>query len=645
MNRRKKIGLLTALPERIHSRHTISGVLNQCEKYGYDLCVFGAMGYPDSLMKSYKKGEDNIFDLADLNNLDGLIVDTAQLLVDPNGEIIDHLCKRLKEKTGFPAVALEVPIEGIPMISNRDEAVLREMCRHVIEVHGKIKICIITGHKGNESAEFRLKIFLDEIYKHGLTVEQEHIIYGNFWYDSGDKLAEDLLSGAIAMPEAVICASDYMALGLISKLDGNGIKIPDDLIVIGFDATDEGSCNKITLSSYEANDANSAADAVDYIRSIIEPNAEISPYEADTAKRFNPAMSCGCEPDYLCSARSLKNSLYLQSRNYADPDTLNHIDIGLLMESYVLESFTASQTPEECMKKIYDNTYLLYPFKNFYLCLTENWLDIYQGRRQGYPDKMRVAVATSSVGDPSFYTEEESVLFDTSLMIPKLWEETDEPSVYYFSPLHFDGNLLGYTVIRRDIHDTYLLNLVHRNWMRFVNNALEMIRNKKRLQMLSVRDELTGAYNRRGMNAALEKMLSEADNSSSMLVCVIDMDALKIINDTYGHAEGDECIKLVSKAVTCIARKNEICVRAGGDEFYLIGVGKYAQAETQLRINEFEEIMARIGQTGDKPYRVTASIGAALRLIDDQQFNVAEIISEADAIMYNNKVIQKKKRV
>lgn len=642
MKRRKKIGLLTALPERLHSKRTIAGILNQCGKYGYDLCVFGAMGYPDFFMESYNRGESNILELADLDNLDGIIIDTAQLLVDFNGDIISRLCDRLKAKPELPAVALEVPIEGLPMIPNCDENILREMCRHVIEVHGKKKICIITGHKGNESAEFRLRIFLDEIAKHGLTVAQEHIVYGNFWYDSGDDLAEKILSGAISMPEAVICGSDYMALGLISRLSRNGIRIPEDMIVIGFDATDEAANSKITLTSYEANDANSAADAVDYIRRIIEPGAEILPYKADTLKSFNPAMSCGCEPDYRRSARLSRNSLYLQSRNYRDPETMDHVDIGLLMESYVLESFTASQTPEECMEKIYNNTYLIYPFKNYYLCLTENWLDIDQGRTDGYPDKMRVVVATSSVGDPSFH-KEEGVLFDTKQMIPKLWEENEEPSVFYFSPVHFDGKLLGYSVIQRDIRDTYQLNLVHRNWLRFVNNALEMIRNKKRLQMLSVRDELTGVYNRRGMNAVVQQMLAEADVGSSLFVCVIDMDRLKYVNDTFGHAEGDLCIKLISSIVTDIAQNDEICVRAGGDEFYLIGVGLYTHEDMQKRIELFIRLMDSKGAAGDRPYRVTASIGAALQKIDSG-IKVEDVIRQADKEMYENKIKKKNQK-
>ncbi|MCH5192928.1 MAG: GGDEF domain-containing protein [Oscillospiraceae bacterium] len=643
MEKRKNIALLTALPESIHGRRIASGIISQCEKYGYNFCVFGAMTYLDFDGVSYKSGEENIFNLANFSKLDGIIIDTAQLNGDHSGRVVKSICERLRENPQVPAVSLELPLEDLPTIENRNEDILREMCRHVIEVHGKKKICILTGQKEISVSQSRLEVFLDEIGKHGLTVAPEHIIYGDFWYTSGDKLADDLLSGAVPMPEAVICAGDHMALGLIDKLDKNGVRIPEDLIVIGFEATDEAACNHITLSSYEANDTNSAADAVDYIRRIIEPDAPVIPYEADLSRKFHPAMSCGCEPDYLRSAQALKQALYLQSRNYADPDIMSKVDIGLLMESYTLEQFTVSQDVEECIGKIYDSTYLLKPFLNYYLCLTESWLDIDKEIISGYPENMKIVVAASSAGGPFFSTDESTALFDPELMFPDLFKESETPSIFYFSAVHFNGRTLGYSVLQRDIHNVFHMNLVYRNWLRFVNNTLEMIRNRKRLQTLSVRDEMTGLYNRRGMYAELDSMLAGAKEDSMLFVSVIDMDGLKYINDTFGHTEGDFGIKFVSSAIADVKRANEICIRAGGDEFYLMGVGNYKEDDLQCRIDEFVSLMSIKNNDHDKPYKVTASIGTALRKVD-KDINVEDVICEADERMYQYKVSRKRQR-
>ena len=94
---------------------------------------------------------------------------------------------------------------------------------------------------------------------------------------------------------------------------------------------------------------------------------------------------------------------------------------------------------------------------------------------------------------------------------------------------------------------------------------------------MSIHDEMTGAFNRRGMYVRLEKLLENADDDDDIFVCVIDMDGLKYINDNFSHTEGDFGIKVVSNAVSSITDSGEIFVRAGGDEFYIVGVGKYSE--------------------------------------------------------------------
>jgi PleD family two-component response regulator len=71
--------------------------------------------------------------------------------------------------------------------------------------------------------------------------------------------------------------------------------------------------------------------------------------------------------------------------------------------------------------------------------------------------------------------------------------------VFYFAAVHFGDNTLGYDMLQRELSDKHLLNLVFRNWLRLVNNSLEMARAKNRYVQLSTKDNMTGLYNRRGM--------------------------------------------------------------------------------------------------------------------------------------------------
>ena len=393
-------------------------------------------------------------------------------------------------------------------------------------------------------------------------MEKEHVIYGDFWYDSGDQLARDLLDEKISLPDAVLCASDFTALGLLDRLAGSKIRVPQDLLVIGFDTMDEGRCNDVILSSFETADIAMAGDAVDHLRRILDPEGKINPYSYDYKASFHPGASCGCEPDYLAIMKTMRKIAYFTSHNNMTVGESMSPDFGTLMESYQMENFAVANTPEECFRSIGGSTYLMRPFQEFSLFMRENWLD---GREEEWSEGV-------------------------DAMKRVIWEKEDDDKdcafVRYFSAIHFKGDFMGYAILQRSLQNGGLLDQFYRTWLRFVNNALEMVRAKQQLMFLSLRDGMTGLYNRRGMEIRLREMLDGARHGDSLFAAVIDMDGLKRINDNYGHGEGDFGIRTVSSAVAHGTRLNEICIRAGGDEFYILGVGKYDAED----VGEMEEV-------------------------------------------------------
>ncbi len=640
MSIRKNICFITARPEKSHGRRVLDGIFTQCRKYGYNVSVVASLTHLQNFAKTFNVGEQNIYNLIDYSCFDAVILDTLALTEDYTGNTIRKICDRIEKECSVPVVDLIVPYRDFHCIQSYNEPILREMCRHIAVFHEKKNICILTGPKGHTEAETRLSIFLDELGKHGISVSDEHIIYGDFWYTSGIELAEDLLDGTISMPDAIICASDHMALGLIEKLATNGVRIPEDLIVIGYEGTSEAALSKITLTTYESNEKQSAAEAVDYIRSVIEPGEPIDPFVSSVENNIHMGMSCGCKPDIDRNSSVFKDALYLTIRNYSSKDFTENVDIGQLMESYVFEKLTSSGTPQSCIDNIYENTNLIEPFTNFYICLIENWLDIDSELLTGYPEKMRLVLASSNNGEQSFHSYEKSYLFDTKLMIPRIHEDCAKPSVFYFSALHFNERTLGYTVLQRELENPHMINIVYRNWLRFVNSSLEMVRAKNKYMMISVKDEMTGLYNRRGMYEELDKMLAASKAADRLFIIVIDMDRLKYINDTYGHGEGDFSIRTVGKAAEAITMTSEICIRAGGDEFFIIGIGDYDESDINKRTEKFNRIMKKLSDDSGKPYIISASIGCSVGAKD--RFD--ETLSAADKKMYENKVKKKNHR-
>lgn len=641
MARRKLIGLITAVSESTHAKRVFEGVFEQCNKYGYDVAVFAPLTHFTLEQQGYVKGEKNIYELINFDLLDGVIVDTISLIENNDETIKKYIYSKLKEECRKPVVSLNLPFGSYPVSQSSDEEVFREITEHVLDVHHKTNICFLTGPKAYSVSEERLQVFQDVMAERGLTVKPEQVIYGDFWYTSGTELANKFINGDLALPEAVICASDHMAIGLASRLLEKGVKVPEEVIVMGFEATQEAALNEISITSYESNEAKTAAEAVDMLRQKMEPAAEIIPYERESGQYLHAGMSCGCAPDFLHTARSFKESFYYLCRNYDEADWLDNIDIGILMESYLIEKLSAAETPQECLKKIYQNTYLLRPMNKFFLCLREDWLDHNSVMTTGYPERMKTVVVTMKEEDSGYYEDEKSEVFETKWMLPQMFEEHEEPYVYYFSAVHFEEKMWGYSVLQRKLTESKKIGIVYRNWLRIINHALEMSQAKNTLKKLSIYDAMTGAYNRHGMDMQLEKMLEGAKEGDKLFVGVIDMDGLKYVNDNFGHAEGDLGIKLVCDTAIKTCKGKEICIRAGGDEFYILGVGQYTEADIEERKKVFYESIAYADRTSGKPYPISASIGCAMAPIDDGLYIIG-VVNEADEDMYKSKIERKK---
>ena len=95
MEKRKRIAMFVSFPETVHVCRAADGIMRQCEKYGYDLCVFSPaahLSFPDS---EYVKGESNIYDLANIESFDGFILDPITLSGDKDNAVRKSITEKL----------------------------------------------------------------------------------------------------------------------------------------------------------------------------------------------------------------------------------------------------------------------------------------------------------------------------------------------------------------------------------------------------------------------------------------------------------------------------------------------------------------------------------------------------------------------
>ena len=142
---------------------------------------------------------------------------------------------------------------------------------------------------------------------------------------------------------------------------------------------------------------------------------------------------------------------------------------------------------------------------------------------------------------------------------------------------------------------------------------MEIEKIKEQLQEQSIRDSLTGLYNRRYLKEFLNKELKRASRREKPLCIVLfDIDNFKDINDTYGHFLGDTVIKEISRTLTNWIRGGDIAVRFGGDEILLIMVDA-PKSRVVERINQIRELVSEmvIKITDHQIKGITVSAGIA----------------------------------
>lgn len=217
-------------------------------------------------------------------------------------------------------------------------------------------------------------------------------------------------------------------------------------------------------------------------------------------------------------------------------------------------------------------------------------------------------------------------------------------SQYYWSNIIFcnatkedstEGN--DYLFLIQDIHDWKMKELQEDAKQRAMVKQLQ----EKYADLFeeNMKDEQTGCYNRKGMKYYTDILLDETrKNGNHIFVCVADLNGLKHLNDTYGHAAGDEAIAAVSSELLKAAPKGTRIVRTGGDEFLLMASLPADSKEPEEMSVKIDEGLKEYNLAHPNPFTIGASYGWVLLPIKDGMIDLDEYIEIADKKMYDMKV-------
>jgi diguanylate cyclase (GGDEF)-like protein/PAS domain S-box-containing protein len=162
----------------------------------------------------------------------------------------------------------------------------------------------------------------------------------------------------------------------------------------------------------------------------------------------------------------------------------------------------------------------------------------------------------------------------------------------------------------------------------------EQKRIQEELQYLSMHDALTGVYNRTYFEAELNRL--QKGRQYPVSIIMLDTDNLKVVNDTYGHAQGDKLLQTVATLIRDVLRADEVFARIGGDEFAILLPRSNTEAAQLVVSRVKDQLNKGSDQNGNESIKVSIGLGTA-----DVNDDLIEAFKRADADMYADKKVRK----
>jgi phosphoserine phosphatase RsbU/P len=292
-----RIGLLVeALSDR-YWQELVLAVDGAARRRGVRLFVFvgGTLDAPEIAARQANRG----YQLPSPACVDGLIVAPLGSSAGP-----ERLAQYFQRYHPLPMSALSLVFDQVPSVCTDNVQSMRDAVSHLIAVHGCRRVAFLRGPRLNTEAELRYRGYLHALEQHGIAFDPALVLQGDFSDQSGTRVIRELDIAGKPPFEALVASNDSMALGALSELASRGIRVPEQVLVIGFDDVPEGRWGKPSLSTLRQ-PLPSLADAA--LSHVLDQLAGRTPSSLTLiAGELVPRESCGC--------RSLFDSLGKASR-------------------------------------------------------------------------------------------------------------------------------------------------------------------------------------------------------------------------------------------------------------------------------------------------------------------------------------------
>lgn len=625
----KKVGVFVNRFDGPFQQRVTQGLSQRLCAAGADVLYFNSFSNTNS-DNTYEKLELLMTDLVPIESLDAVVVLTDTYRIPEHLRQVEERI-RLCARADAPLVSIGAQIEGMISVMADEDISVEPMIRHLAEKHNAKRICYMSGILGHPDAVKRLACFERVMRAMGRPIGKHDVFHGDFWKGCG-KQAADWFYADSTPPDAIVCANDYMAIALCSELAARNIRVPEDVLVTGYDDVWDASSYSPSLTTMCVDYMQLAVTAADAILKAWNGKQQPQVYTIPPEPQFRE--SCGCMLAASTEVRALKRRIFERA------DLLAYTSIW---QTYFSINISGCD-PNEGLKKAILTALSDYGVcSDMTICLCAKGTEPMEEMEYGQflTERMRVwlSVKEGHLVDLSLTAEDER-FFSRRQLLPRAgWAY--QPGAYFFALLHTQAECLGYAAVRLAEGKSY--DFTYQTFMVTIANALHDQIDRLRLQnalkrneRMSITDPLTGLLNRRGFEQVSSGRCKAAmEMYDRVALLSLDLDGLKRINDRYGHAEGDFAIRTVADAMRDVFGERGVLSRTGGDEFVAM-LTISSQEDMERMVEQLHETIRQKSETSRRPYGISASIGVAVEPLR-YTLSMEKLMKESDEALYRVK--------
>lgn len=648
MEKRKfRIGLINDYMVSEYSELIIKGIKSACADLDLELLIF-PIGELHNITVPFDYQYLAIAAFVTKNNLDGIIMSSGTQMHYLSKE---ELTSWVKSFAPIPIVNISTELPGIPSIIVECYNAYKALLENLVNEQGCRKFGIMSARGNSTEVKIRMKYIQSVLADLKIPETDIFVWQANFDYGATINELEDYYRETKTFNfDAVLCLNDEMAFACMDFCQKLNLKIPEDIIITGFDDILRSSFSTPSLTSIN--------------QQIFEQG-----YEAALALN---RLICGEKVEIvkIIDAKTVLRESSCRNKNSVNSEKNKYLLIENKTDSYSNSSATEwyskkgqfyqitnfytqmqnDMTVNQLKKRINNDlksfgvvscAIVIYehpieqttPFDYFNLPHKATLFSAFDYSTGYDSDNVRCTVKF----DPNDKIIPDNIVSFTSkgTIVIALFHNTLQYGYMLFQPGSYD--IVVYDLLSK-ITSTIIASVYSYD---LINNESSRFKAKyNKLDIIASTDELTGLNNRRGLYDFGQTTLkfAKAMNQNGIIV-YCDMDGLKKINDTFGHEAGDRAIIAESIILKSNFRSNDVVARIGGDEFAIISPG--------LTVEAFERIKKQIDidcknwtEKNNSPFTLSISMGYIPYPSDKVGYQITPLLSEADSCLY----IEKRKK-